>query len=668
MRSLAVFLCCCFAAFVADGATVLVENFAYADGPIVGAAGSPWVIHSGTSQDALVVSEKLQVTFSRTEDIDAPLLGQPYTPAGGTVLYASFNLFFTALPTASGTYFAHFNAGSNHRGVVFASTTGAPGGFFRLGIGNDSGATAASGPLTNSFATNQNYFVVTRYNVATGASTIWLNPAAETGGVTASDAVNPVNIGSFSFRQASGVGTIFIDDLKVGTSFADVTSGSVGAPAITTQPMNQTAAVGSSATFEVMATGSAPLAYQWQFNESNLLTETNSTFSIANVASNHAGDYRAIVSNSFGSATSQWATLTVNPAPVPALSVLTYNTHGNMIEDWSTNSLQVRAIGRQMTYLNPDVITFQEIPLTNSFQMTNFVKAFLPGYFLAMNSGTDGFIRSVIASRFPIARSQKWLDGVSLAPFGYTNSNFTRDLFEAQINVPGFALPVHVFTTHLKAGASSSADSAKRAAEASAISNFFVTSFLTTNAARPYLLTGDLNEDIDRPSTGSQQPIQRLANSQTGLRLTKPLNPITTSELTFSIQAASLTRRYDYILPGGSLFTNILSSQVFRTSSLNPTPPGLQSDDDKIASDHLPVMMIFSNPDATPFRISTLNVSNLLVTLNWQSSTGQQFRVEASDTFTNWVPISSTITATGTNTTFATNVSTGAQFFRINRF
>src|SRR5439155_4036767 len=92
-----------------------------------------------------------------------------------------------------------------------------------------------------------------------------------------------------------------------------------------------------------------------------------------------------------------------NPPPVVgAFSLLTYNVKGNGSSDWSTNAPQVQAIGRQLMHLNPDIITFNEIPYTNAWQMTNWVAAFLPGYFLATNSVGDGFIRSVIASRFPI--------------------------------------------------------------------------------------------------------------------------------------------------------------------------------------------------------------------------------------------------------------------------
>ena len=65
------------------------------------------------------------------------------------------------------------------------------------------------------------------------------------------------------------------------------------------------------------------------------------------------------------------------------------------------------------------------------------------------------------------------------------------------------------------------------------------------------------------------QSIQRLISAPTGLQLTTPLNALTGSERTWSIQDADgLTVRYDYILPCGLLFSNITGSQVFRTDLL----------------------------------------------------------------------------------------------------
>jgi len=355
-------------------------------------------------------------------------------------------------------------------------------------------------------------------------------------------------------------------------------------------------------------------------------------------------------------------------ASLHALSILTYNVGGNGATNWSTNSVQVQAIGRQMQYLQPDVITFNEVPFSHSSQMTNFVPAYLPGYFLAMNSGTDGAIRSAIISRYPIVRSVKWLDGVSLVPFGYTNTNptFTRDLFEAEINVPGFSNHLHVFTTHLKALADSQS-AARRAAEASAISNFFVTTFLPINGQRPYLLTGDLNEDVSRPPSSSQHPIERLVNAATGLRLTTPRNPVTSDERTWSIRNSSLTVRFDYVLPGGLLFSNMASSQVFRSDRLSPMPPNLFTNDSRTASDHLPVLVVFHNPYDTRFGFTAIALSNQLVRLNWQTTTGRQYRVEGSPDFISWSSLSTNLTATSSNLSWTLSRSGNQQFLRVYR-
>ena len=349
---------------------------------------------------------------------------------------------------------------------------------------------------------------------------------------------------------------------------------------------------------------------------------------------------------------------------VEKLSLLTWNVAGNASTNWTTNMAQVQAIGRHLTNFQPDIVTFQEVPYTNTWQMANLVRAYLPGYFLATNSGTDGYIRSTIASRFPITRSQKWLDGVLLTAFGDTN-RFTRDLFEAEIAVPGFNLPLHVFTTHLKSS-QDSASKVRRGAEASAISNHLVTIFLPANSARPYVLTGDLNEDILRPPTSSQHPIQRLTNAPTGLRLTTPRNA-TNDERTFSTRTANFSSRYDYILPGGLLFSNVASSQVIRSDTLTPLPSGWTTSETAIASDHAPVLMVFKNPFNTPFRLLSVSASNAFVTLRWEAAAGRQYRVEASSNLSAWTSLTTNLTATGSVFTFRTDASGPARFFRIHR-
>ncbi|MFN7141655.1 MAG: endonuclease/exonuclease/phosphatase family protein, partial [Limisphaerales bacterium] len=217
-----------------------------------------------------------------------------------------------------------------------------------------------------------------------------------------------------------------------------------------------------------------------------------------------------------------------------AFTLFNYNVWGAGATNWTTNTAQVRAFGRQVAYLQPDIITFQEIPNIGLHEMTNFVHAFLPGYFWATNRTPDGDKGNMILSRFPILRSRSNLGRVSLTNFGF-NGVFTRDLFEAEIAVPGWSAPVHAFSVHLKAF-NDPVSSPRRAAEASAISNFFVNTFLPYNGHRAYVVAGDFNEDIDRPRSYEQGAIQRIANAQTGLRLTRPVDPFSNDERTWSSQ------------------------------------------------------------------------------------------------------------------------------------
>ncbi len=334
----------------------------------------------------------------------------------------------------------------------------------------------------------------------------------------------------------------------------------------------------------------------------------------------------------------------------------------------------VQAIGRQMQYLNPDIITFNEIPVTNNCtaQMTDFVTAFRPGYYLVTNSADDGAIHSVILSRYPIVASRSWLHGADLVLFGYTNPvpapYFTRDLFEAEISVPDFPRPLHVFVAHLKSG-QDAGSAAKRAAEAGAISNFFATVYLPAHGDEPCVLSGDMNEDILWPSASQPQSLQRLVSAPTGLHLTTPLNPLTGREVTWSIQNTNSgpTLRYDYILPCAMLFSNITGGQVFRTDLLNPAPANLYSNDDRTASDHLPVFMAFANPFNGPFRLLSLGRTNQIVSLTWESQSNRSYRLEVSSNLMTWTPLASNLIATGADCTFQTNISDAPRFFRVYR-
>jgi endonuclease/exonuclease/phosphatase family metal-dependent hydrolase len=658
-----------FLARLAGAALLLSDSFDYPDGGIVTNSGGKWLHHSGsTTGEVLVASSRVELDAANTEDVNALLAGGPYDSTGTTnVFYASFTVRFTTLPGPSGAYFAHFKdtSASGFAARVWALKDGAGANKFRLGISSTS-TISATNPTELSL--NTDYLVVTRLAIGTSTARLWINPTNELdASVSTSESPSTFVVAAYAFREATSEGVMTVDDLRVGTTFTDVVTNAppLQAPVITSPPQNQAVVEGGTAVLSVAATGDPPPVYQWQFNGTNLPGATNTALTLSNVTFAAAGPYSVIVSNAIDSTVSEPVSLTVFSAGPPAFSLLTYNLHGNGVLNWSTNTAHVKAIGRQVQYLDPDIMTFQEIPITNGglAQMINFVTAFRPGFYLATNSSSDGFIQSVILSRFPIVASRSWLHLADLNPFGYTNSSFIRDLFEAEIAVPTFPQHLHVFTAHLKSGQDTDSSN-KRAAEAGAISNFFVTAYLSSNSLQPYLLTGDMNEDIQRPPASDPRSIERFISGPAGLQLTTPFNPTNHGELTFSIQA-TLDRRYDYILPNTLLWSNAVSSQVFRTDLLNPLPPNLFSDDDSVASDHLPVFMVFGNPYNKPFRLLSIARSNQSVSLTWQSVPGQIYRVDASSNLFAWMTLASNLVAAGSSHTFTTNSVLSPQFFRV---
>jgi hypothetical protein len=99
-----------------------------------------------------------------------------------------------------------------------------------------------------------------------------------------------------------------------------VTSIGPAAPSIITDPTNQTVMLGSNATFVFVATGVPAPIYFWSQIGSPITVGTNSTYSITNVQLADSGSqFRCVVSNASGTATSQLATLTVIALP-PTIS------------------------------------------------------------------------------------------------------------------------------------------------------------------------------------------------------------------------------------------------------------------------------------------------------------------------------------------------------------
>lgn len=94
------------------------------------------------------------------------------------------------------------------------------------------------------------------------------------------------------------------------------------APSISSQPASTTVSVGQPASFSVTASGTAPLSYQWQRNSANISGATSSTYTINSTTLSDSGaQFRCVVTNSFGSVTSNQAQLTVVSNSPPSVTI-----------------------------------------------------------------------------------------------------------------------------------------------------------------------------------------------------------------------------------------------------------------------------------------------------------------------------------------------------------
>ncbi len=165
----------------------------------------------------------------------------------------------------------------------------------------------------------------------------WINVRdGVTGAVTqfATGASNPVDL------KVSTDGALYY--LARGTGrIMRISSTAAQGPTITQDPESFTGAVGETARFDVVASGTAPLSYQWQkfvggawanlADGGRIDGATTASLTISNLQGSDAGQYRAVVTNAAGNATSDPATLAVafTASPIPNGLTATYFDNAN---------------------------------------------------------------------------------------------------------------------------------------------------------------------------------------------------------------------------------------------------------------------------------------------------------------------------------------------------
>ncbi len=142
--------------------------------------------------------------------------------------------------------------------------------------------------------------------------------------------------------SVSGAGW-YVDSVSI-TGRACCTN--VGAPIVINQPVNTTVPVGSTTNFALTVLGETPLTYQWQKNGVNLTNGghysgvTSNMLTVAAADGSDEANYRCIVTNAYGSATSSPAmlTLVVIPPSAPVATAATGAAAFSFTANWNAAS------------------------------------------------------------------------------------------------------------------------------------------------------------------------------------------------------------------------------------------------------------------------------------------------------------------------------------------
>jgi hypothetical protein len=158
----------------------------------------------------------------------------------------------------------------------------------------------------------------------------WQKNGSAIGGATSASYTTPAETTADNGAQFS---VVVSNSAGTATSNNAVLTVNAVAPSITAQPANRTITAGQTATFSVTASGTAPLSYQWQKNGSAIGGATSAGYTTpAETTADNGAQFSVVVSNSAGNATSNAATLTVNPAAPGALTPSTTSlTFSNVI-------------------------------------------------------------------------------------------------------------------------------------------------------------------------------------------------------------------------------------------------------------------------------------------------------------------------------------------------
>jgi hypothetical protein len=239
----------------------------------------------------------------------------------------------TAISGATGASLTLTNVSAQNTGSYYVGITNAGGGFY-------SGVASVLVVDTPPIAVGDSYTNLQNKALTVTSPGVLANDTLVTVGPLTAVLVNHVSHGTLTLNSNGGFIYLPATNYYGPDSFTYVASDGMSnsspatvnltvlAPAIiTTQPQNQQVVTNQTASFSVMAGGTAPFKYQWFFGDSLLKGATNATLTISNVTLQSTGQYSVVITNILGPVSSSAAQLTVISLPlVSALNASSVTT------------------------------------------------------------------------------------------------------------------------------------------------------------------------------------------------------------------------------------------------------------------------------------------------------------------------------------------------------
>jgi hypothetical protein len=374
-----------------------------------------------------------------------------------------------------------------------------------------------------------------------------------------------------------------------------------GTPLVKTNPASQTVAAGATVVFTAAATGTPNPTVQWQVSTNNgasffnLAGATGTSYGLVGAAGSQSGyEYRAVFTNSLGSATSAAATLTVNtPVAMPAV---TTNPVSQAVSPLTTVTFTAAALG------TPTPTVQWQVSTNNGATYSSISGATSTSYKVTASSGNSGSMyRAVFTNSAGTATTSSALLTVYLAPSVTTNPVSQAVALNTQVVFTAAAAGAPAPTVQWQsstngttwvniAGATSTslpivASSANSGTQYRAVFTNSQGSATTTAAkltvgAAPVVLTGPYAMSVATGATvtytasasGSPAPtVQWQFSSNHGLTFT---NIAGATALTYKFTAAAVQNGYWY----RAVFTNTggtaaTPAAVLTVTSTTVTPP-----------------------------------------------------------------------------------------------